>query len=225
MLGLSFLVRRAAVLAGPVADAGVLPARYYRHLVLEALEEDDFPGALHHLQWAEDPLLAQIILLRLWLLSTDRQRPEAVQELLQRPRSERAPEQYQALLTEEDRALELLAGYENRALAPGKSILRVRGIGIKAQDYLNKVLRPFLPPPTSSHQGRGSGPCVFSVPGTSILAACLPISLPEWNQTVIIWGGPGCGPGGSGRGGGARGRGAGGGGAWYWPGPLTGPSA
>ena len=64
MLGLGLLVRLGRqVLAGPVADSGVLPAGYYRHLVLAALEEEDFPGALRHLKWAADPLLAQIIVL------------------------------------------------------------------------------------------------------------------------------------------------------------------
>ena len=62
MLGLGLLVRLGRqVLAGPVADSGVLPARYYRHLALAALEEEDFPGALRHLKWAADPLLAQIL--------------------------------------------------------------------------------------------------------------------------------------------------------------------
>ena len=71
------------VLAGPVADAGLLPAGYYRHLVLEALEEEDFPGALHHLKWAEDPLLAQIIVLRLRLLAARHRRQlAAIQDLL-----------------------------------------------------------------------------------------------------------------------------------------------
>ncbi len=46
------------VLAGPVADAGLLPPKYYRHLILEALEEEDFPRALHHLKWSDEPLLA-----------------------------------------------------------------------------------------------------------------------------------------------------------------------
>ena len=56
MLGLGLLVRLGRqVLAGPVADSGVLPAGYYRHLVLAALEEEDFPGALRHLKWVERP--------------------------------------------------------------------------------------------------------------------------------------------------------------------------
>ena len=86
MLGLGLLVRLGRqVLAGPVADSGVLPAGYYRHLVLAALEEEDFPGALRHLKWAEDPLLAQIIVLRLRLLSARHRRQlAAVQDLLPR---------------------------------------------------------------------------------------------------------------------------------------------
>ena len=42
------------VLAGPIAGSGLLPAAYYRHLALGALEAEDFPGGLH-LKWAETP--------------------------------------------------------------------------------------------------------------------------------------------------------------------------
>jgi hypothetical protein len=74
MLGLGLLVRAGrSLLAGPVADAGWLPGSYYRHLVLEALEENDFPGALHYLQWTDDPLLAQLLILRLRLLAREHQ--------------------------------------------------------------------------------------------------------------------------------------------------------
>ena len=119
MLGLGLLVRLGRqVLAGPVADSGVLPAGYYRHLVLAALEEEDFSGALRHLKWAGNPLLAQIIVLRLRLLSAGhRQQQAAIQDL---SASELSPErraQYKTLLIEEARALELLRGYETRALA------------------------------------------------------------------------------------------------------------
>ena len=58
-----------SVLKGPVTDAGLLPAKVYRHLLLEALEAEDFPGALDYLKWAQDPLLAQILVLRLRLLA------------------------------------------------------------------------------------------------------------------------------------------------------------
>ena len=119
MLGLGLLVRLGRqVLAGPVADSGVLPGGYYRHLVLAALEEEDFPGALRHLKWVEDPLLAQIIVLRLRLLSArHRRQQEAVQDLLRSASSAARREPYESLLAEETRALELLADYENRALA------------------------------------------------------------------------------------------------------------
>ncbi|MGA9756586.1 MAG: hypothetical protein WBV23_15735 [Desulfobaccales bacterium] len=118
MLGLGLLVRLGRqVLAGPVADSGVLPAGYYRHLVLAALEAEDFPGALHHLKWVEEPLLAQIIVLRLRLLSArHRRRLEAVQDLWRSESSPARRKQYQALLTEETRALELLRDYEAKAL-------------------------------------------------------------------------------------------------------------
>jgi hypothetical protein len=119
VLGLGLLVRLGRqVLAGPVADSGVLPAGYYRHLVLAALEEEDFPGALRHLKWAGDPLLAQIIVLRLRLLSARHRRQLAAIEDLSA--SESRPERrehYKTLLAEEARALELLRDYETRALA------------------------------------------------------------------------------------------------------------
>ena len=118
MLGLGLLVRLGRqVLAGPVADAGILPTGYYRHLVLEALEEEDFSGALHHLKWADNPLLAQIIILRLRLLGArHRRQVAAVQDLLRLDLVATHRERCQALLAQETRALELLQGYEAQAL-------------------------------------------------------------------------------------------------------------
>ncbi len=105
------------VLAGPVADSGVLPAGYYRHLALAALEAEDFPGALRYLKWAADPLLAQIMVFRLRLLSArHRRQSEAIQDLSASESSAERREHYKTLLSEEARALELLAGYEARAL-------------------------------------------------------------------------------------------------------------
>ena len=87
MLGLGLLVRLGRqVLAGPVADSGVLPAGYYRHLALAALEAEDFPGALRYLKWAADPLLAQIMVFRLRLLSA-RHRRQWWPSKTSRPRS------------------------------------------------------------------------------------------------------------------------------------------
>jgi len=119
VLGLGLLVRLGRqALAGPVADSGVLPAGYYRHLVLAALEEEDFPGALRYLKWAEDPLLAQIIVLRLRLLSDrHRRRLEAVQDLLRPELTAARRAQCETLLSEEARALELLKDYEAGAMA------------------------------------------------------------------------------------------------------------
>ncbi len=93
MLGLGLLVRLGRqVLAGPVADSGVLPAGYYRHLALAALEAEDFPGALRYLKWAADPLLAQIMVFRLRLLSArHRRQSEAIQDLLASESSRGAP--------------------------------------------------------------------------------------------------------------------------------------
>jgi hypothetical protein len=120
MLGLGLLVRLGRqVLAGPVADAGLLPIGYYRHLILAALEEEDFPGALHYLQWADNPLLAQIIILRLRLLTgRHRRQVEVLQDLMRRPDlTTEHRERCQALLTQETCALDLLREYEERALA------------------------------------------------------------------------------------------------------------
>jgi len=120
VLGLGLLVRLGRqALAGPVADAGLLPGGYYRHLILAALEEEDFPKALHYLKWAGNPLLAQIIVLRLRLLAAKHRRQvEVVEELASRPdlRAEHR-ERCQALLTQENRALALLREYEEKALA------------------------------------------------------------------------------------------------------------
>ncbi len=131
MLGLNLLVRLGrSVLKGPVTDAGLLPAQVYRHLVLEALEEEDFPAALNYLKWAEDPLLAQLLVLRLRLLLArhERQR-QTILDLREkeasaglRPAKDTGwkparPEKYQDLLQAEDQALRLLKGYEGQALA------------------------------------------------------------------------------------------------------------
>ncbi|MFA4902353.1 MAG: hypothetical protein WC600_06365 [Desulfobaccales bacterium] len=119
MFGLGLLVRLGRqVLAGPVADAGILPTGYYRHLVLEALEEEDFPGALHHLKWADNSLLAQIIVLRLRLLAArHRRQMAAIQDLMGRSGLTAAyRERCQDLLAQETKALELLRGYEVQAL-------------------------------------------------------------------------------------------------------------
>jgi len=118
MLGLNLLVRAGrSLLAGPVADAGWLPTSYYRHLVLEALEEDDFPGALNYLQWTGAPLLAQLLILRLRLLAAEHQRQrETLQSLLANGLPEERREKCRALLNKQERALELLAEYEGRAL-------------------------------------------------------------------------------------------------------------
>jgi hypothetical protein len=130
MLGVNLLVRLTRqVLAGPVADSGVLPQGYYRHLVLAALEEDDFPGALNYLQWAKDPLLIQILVLRLRLLAARHAKQrQAILDLLEDSGTGLWPvkdtgykpvplKKYQDLLQAEDRASELLREYEGKALA------------------------------------------------------------------------------------------------------------
>ena len=118
MLGFSLLVRLGRrTLAGPLAGSGVLPASWYRHLALAALEEEDYPGALGYLRWVQDPLLPQLLVLRLRLLA-DRhgRRRQVLSELLQEAPAGGVREKGQALLLAEERALKLLRAYEARAL-------------------------------------------------------------------------------------------------------------
>ena len=118
MLGVNLLVRLGRrALAGPLAASGVLPVAYYRHLALAALEDEDFPGALQYLPWAADPLLVQILVLRLRLLAGQHRRQlEALTALGQSGPSGARREACQALVSQESRALKLLADYEARAL-------------------------------------------------------------------------------------------------------------
>ncbi len=118
MLGLNLLVRLGrTLLAGPLEESGILPASYYRHLALTAMEEDNYPEALGYLKWAQDPLLLQTLILRLRLLTAQHQRQ--LRGLLDLPASGLAPERREtsrALLAQEEKALELLAGYQAAAL-------------------------------------------------------------------------------------------------------------
>jgi hypothetical protein len=118
MLGLNLLVRLGRrVLAPVVADTGLLPAAVYRHLVLAALEEEDFPGALNYLPWALDPLLGQILVLRLRLLAAHHRRQyQALGELLENGLPVERRERCRALLNEESKALDLLGQYESKAM-------------------------------------------------------------------------------------------------------------
>jgi hypothetical protein len=118
VLGLSLLVRLGRrVLAGPVAGSGLLPASYYRHLALAAMEGEDFPGALDYLQWVKDPLLAQLLVLRLRLLADCHgRRRQVLSGLLQEAPAGGTREKGRALLLAEERALKLLRAYEARAL-------------------------------------------------------------------------------------------------------------
>jgi hypothetical protein len=118
MFGLGVLVALGRrLVAATLADTGVLPAGYYRHLALAALEEEDFPLALQWLSFAQDPVLTQLLVLRLRLLAAkhDEQR-QAVQELLEQNPPETLRKRCQALLDQENRALELLGQYEKNAL-------------------------------------------------------------------------------------------------------------
>jgi hypothetical protein len=118
MFGIGILValgRRLA--AAALADTGLLPAGLYRHLALAALEEEDFPGALKWLPFAQDPVLVQLLVLRLRLLvrQHDEQR-RAVLALLDQDLPDTLRQRGQALLDQEKRAAELLQEYEGEAL-------------------------------------------------------------------------------------------------------------
>lgn len=118
MLGLGLLVRLGRkVLVGPLAEAGLMPASYYRHLALSAMEGEDFPRALNYLKWAADPLLAQLLVLKLRLLAARHaQARRAAAALLPEAPNESCREKCRALVAAQDRALGLLSFYETRAL-------------------------------------------------------------------------------------------------------------
>ncbi len=118
MFGIGILVSLGRrLVAATLADTGLLPAGYYRHLALAALEEEDFPQALQWLPFAHDPVLTQLLVLRLRLLAKkhEEQRRALVELLDQRP-PENLRKRCQALLDQENRALELLGQYERQAL-------------------------------------------------------------------------------------------------------------
>jgi hypothetical protein len=115
-IGILFALGRRLV-GATLADTGLLPAGYYRHLALAALEEEDFPGALQWLPFAHDPVLTQLLVLRLRLLSKKHEEQrQAVLELLDQKPPENLRQRCQALLDQEDRATELLKNYEEEAL-------------------------------------------------------------------------------------------------------------
>jgi hypothetical protein len=118
MFGIGILVALGRRLVGAtLADTGLLPAGYYRHLALAALEEEDFPGALQWLPFAHDPVLTQLLVLRLRLLAKKHEEQrQALLELLDQDPPENLRKRCQALLDQENRALELLGEYERQAL-------------------------------------------------------------------------------------------------------------
>ncbi|MFW6112826.1 MAG: hypothetical protein ACOC8G_00760 [Thermodesulfobacteriota bacterium] len=118
MFGIGILVALGRrLVAATLADTGLLPAGYYRHLALAALEEEDFPQALTWLPFAEDPLLTQLLVLRLRLLAgKHEEQRQAVRELLDLNPPEILRQRGQALLEQENRALDLLGRYEREAL-------------------------------------------------------------------------------------------------------------
>jgi hypothetical protein len=118
MFGIGILVTLGRRLVGAtLADTGLLPAGYYRHLALAALEEENFPGALQWLPFAHDQVLTQLLVLRLRLLAMKHnEQRQALVELLDQDPPENLRERCQALLDQENRAAELLEYYERQAL-------------------------------------------------------------------------------------------------------------
>jgi len=119
MIGIGVLVALGRrLLSATLADTGLLPAGYYRHLALAALEEEDFPRALEWLRFAQDPILTQLLVLRLRLLAAKHEEQrQAVEELLDLDPPETLKGRCQALLTQEDKAILLLNTYEAQALS------------------------------------------------------------------------------------------------------------
>lgn len=131
MFGIGILVALGRrLVAATLADTGLLPAGYYRHLTLAAIEEEDFLQALTWLPFAQDPLLTQLLVLRLRLLAAKHEEQrQAVQELLDLNPPETLRERGQTLLEQENRALKLLGRYERDALDILESL---RGEGVRA---------------------------------------------------------------------------------------------
>ena len=118
MFGIGILValgRRVATAA--LADTGLLPAGFYRHLALAALEEEDFPRALQWLPFARDPVLTQLLVLRLRLLAArHHEQRQAVVALLDQDLPPNLRSRGQDLLKQENQATALLQGYTEIAL-------------------------------------------------------------------------------------------------------------
>jgi hypothetical protein len=118
MFGIGILVALGRrLVAATLADTGLLPASYYRHLALTALEEEDFPRALQWLSFAQDPVLTQLLVLRLRLLAKEHEGQRlALLVLLDQNLPENLRVRGQALLDQENKATELLRNYEGEAL-------------------------------------------------------------------------------------------------------------
>lgn len=117
MFGVGILVGLGRRLVNHLAaDTGLLPAGYYRHRVLAALEEEDFEAVLRYLPWADDPVLIQVVILRLRLLQA---RHEKRQQACRRALENAATPAQQAHLRQvaaaEAQAAALLRAYEVRA--------------------------------------------------------------------------------------------------------------
>lgn len=119
MFGVGILVGLGRRLVAAVAaDSGLLPAGYYRHRVLAALEEEDFEAALRYLPWAEDAVLTQVVILRLrLLLARHGKRQEVCRQALDKPGTPEQKARLRQVLAAEAQAARLLKEYEGRAKA------------------------------------------------------------------------------------------------------------
>lgn len=119
MFGVGILVGLGRRLFTAVAaDSGLLPAGYYRHRVLAALEEEDFEAVLRYLPWAEDAVLTQVVILRLrLLLARHGKRQDVFRQALEKPGTPEQKARLRQVLAAEAQAAALLKGYEGRAKA------------------------------------------------------------------------------------------------------------
>ncbi len=117
MFGVGILVGLGRRLVAAVAaDTGLLPAGYYRHRVLAALEEEDFEAALRYLPWAADAVLTQVMILRLRLLQARHaRRQEICRQALEKPGTPEEKARLGEVLAAEAQATRLLRQYEARA--------------------------------------------------------------------------------------------------------------
>lgn len=118
-LGLNFLFRLGRqLLAGPVEESGLLPARYYASQALAALEEDNFSECLRYLRLqgeAVEPLVLQLLILRCRLLRERHLQEQQASAFLAATAAPEARAKYRQVQEAAAQALALLEGYLQEA--------------------------------------------------------------------------------------------------------------